>query len=44
MNEIKNGWWTEVNEMWPGQAFSMKVKNVLYHEKSEFQDVLIFES
>lgn len=44
MNEIQNDWWSEVNEMWPGQAFSLKVKEVLYQEKSEFQDVFIFES
>ncbi|KAK6018683.1 Spermine/spermidine synthase [Ostertagia ostertagi] len=25
---------------WPGQAFSLKVKEVLFHEKSEYQDVL----
>ncbi|VDO79304.1 unnamed protein product [Haemonchus placei] len=26
---------------WPGQAFSLKVKEVLFHEKSEYQDVLV---
>ena len=30
--------------MWPGQAMTLKVKNVLHHEKSKYQDVLIFES
>ena len=30
--------------MWPGQRFSLKVTKVLYHERSEFQDVLVFES
>lgn len=44
MNEIHNEWWSEINEMWPGQAFSMKVKEVLHKEKSEFQDIFIFES
>lgn len=29
---------------WPGQAFSLKVKEVLFHEKSDFQDVLVFKS
>ncbi|PIO66228.1 hypothetical protein TELCIR_12066 [Teladorsagia circumcincta] len=28
---------------WPGQAFSLKVKEVLFHEKSEYQDVLVFK-
>lgn len=44
MNEIENDWWSEINEMWPGQAFSMKVKEILHKEKSEFQDIFIFES
>ena len=30
--------------MWPGQAMTLKVKKVLHHEKSKYQDVLIFES
>lgn len=30
--------------MWPGQAMTLKVKEVIHHEKSKYQDVLIFES
>lgn len=30
--------------MWPGQAMTLKVKEVLHHEKSQYQDVLVFES
>ena len=30
--------------MWPGQAMTLQVKEVLHHEKSKYQDVLIFES
>lgn len=30
--------------MWPGQAMNLKVKEVLHHEKSKYQDVLVFES
>jgi spermidine synthase len=30
--------------MWPGQAMTLKVKKVVHHEKSQYQDVLIFES
>ncbi|MCJ1327539.1 putrescine aminopropyltransferase [Thelotrema lepadinum] len=41
---IKDGWFREINEMWPGQAMTLKVKKVLHHEKSKYQDVLIFES
>lgn len=28
----------------PGQAFSLEIKTILHHAKSEFQDILIFES
>jgi spermidine synthase len=30
--------------MWPGQAMNLKVNQVLHHEKSKYQDVLVFES
>lgn len=30
--------------MWPGRAMTIKVNKVLHHEKSQYQDVLIFES
>uniref|UniRef100_A0A913I620 Spermidine synthase n=1 Tax=Strongyloides stercoralis TaxID=6248 RepID=A0A913I620_STRER len=29
---------------WPGQCFSLKVDKVLFHEKSLYQDVLVFKS
>lgn len=30
--------------MWPGQAMTLKVEKILHHEKSKYQDVLIFKS
>ena len=30
--------------MWPGQAMTLRVNSILHHEKSKYQDVLIFES
>ncbi|KAF2151112.1 spermidine synthase, partial [Myriangium duriaei CBS 260.36] len=30
--------------MWPGQYMGLKVNQVVHHEKSKYQDVLIFES
>ena len=41
---IKDGWFREINDMWPGQAMTLKVNQILHHEKSKFQDVLLFES
>ncbi|KAK4277536.1 hypothetical protein QN277_015523 [Acacia crassicarpa] len=32
------------NPMWPGEAHSIKVEKILYKEKSEYQEVLVFES
>ncbi|KAI9725613.1 MAG: putrescine aminopropyltransferase [Chrysothrix sp. TS-e1954] len=41
---IVDGWFREINAMWPGQALTLKVNQVLHHEKSKYQDVLVFES
>ncbi|KAL8839227.1 MAG: hypothetical protein Q9176_004558 [Flavoplaca citrina] len=41
---IKDGWFREIGNLWPGQAMTLKVNSVLHHEKSKFQDILIFES
>eukprot|EP01138_Halocafeteria_seosinensis_P006191 gb/GECG01006332.1/.p1 GENE.gb/GECG01006332.1/~~gb/GECG01006332.1/.p1 ORF type:complete len:311 (+),score=35.67 gb/GECG01006332.1/:1-933(+) len=42
----RNGktWFAESETMWPGQQFCLEVKQVLYQGKSQFQDILIFES
>lgn len=44
MDLIMDGWFHERGELWPGQAMSLKVKEILYHGRSKFQDVLVFES
>jgi spermidine synthase len=44
MDLIIDGWFHERGVLWPGQAMSLQVKKVLYHGRSDFQDVLIFES
>eukprot|EP00775_Hariotina_reticulata_P013363 gene13363-13490_t len=44
MNVAKDGWYTELGSMWPGQGLSLKVQEVLYKGKSQFQDVCVFES
>ncbi|XP_004498439.2 spermine synthase-like [Cicer arietinum] len=52
---VVSGWFSESqtlsgkaiyfnNPMWPGEAHSIKVENVLFKEKSLFQEVLVFES
>jgi spermidine synthase len=44
MDLIIDGWFHERGELWPGMAMSLKVEKVLYHGRSKFQDVLVFES
>jgi len=44
MNAFKEGWFTELSEMWKGQAFSIEVEKVLFSGKSKFQDVLVLDT
>lgn len=47
---IQNGWFTETDTFWPGQKFSLALEEfssddaILYHERSAFQDILVFKS
>ncbi|KAJ3650952.1 hypothetical protein Zmor_017025 [Zophobas morio] len=44
MDQIRNGWFSEINELWPGQCLSLQVEEVLLNEKSDFQDVLVLQT
>merc|ERR1711879_1053493 len=45
MDKIMNGWFSEAGHpMWPGQAMSLEVEEVLLSQKSDYQDVLVFKS
>mmetsp|Transcript_473 Transcript_473/g.1160 ORF Transcript_473/g.1160 Transcript_473/m.1160 type:complete len:309 (-) Transcript_473:41-967(-) len=41
---IKDGWFTELSPMWPGMGMSLKVEEVLFTGRSQFQDVCVFRS
>ena len=41
---VRNGWFSELSTMWPGQAMSVQMKEVLFEGKSDFQDVMVFNS
>lgn len=43
MNKIQNGWFSEINDQWPGQALSLEVDEVLFEGKSKHQDILVFK-
>eukprot|EP00522_Entomoneis_paludosa_P016897 CAMPEP_0172464156 /NCGR_PEP_ID=MMETSP1065-20121228/49535_1 /TAXON_ID=265537 /ORGANISM="Amphiprora paludosa, Strain CCMP125" /LENGTH=380 /DNA_ID=CAMNT_0013220315 /DNA_START=200 /DNA_END=1342 /DNA_ORIENTATION=- len=46
----RKGWFTETETMWPGQKFSLALeefspdKSILFHERSDYQDILVFRS
>ncbi|KAF7284727.1 hypothetical protein GWI33_021736 [Rhynchophorus ferrugineus] len=44
MDAIRKGWFSEISDLWPGQCFSLKVKEVLFQGKSKYQDVLIVQT
>lgn len=44
MDKINNNWFSEVSELWPGQAFSLKIRKILHEEKSDFQEIKILDT
>ncbi|KAI9298786.1 spermidine synthase [Neoconidiobolus thromboides FSU 785] len=43
-NLIKDNWFKETSTLWPGQSMTLEVKEILYAQRSQYQDVLVFES
>jgi spermidine synthase len=41
---IKDGWFAEICEMWPGRALNIKVSKELYNKPSKFQDIKLYET
>lgn len=44
MNAVKDGWFSELSSLWPGQCMSLEVEEVLFKEKSKYQDIIVFKS
>ncbi|XP_063985733.1 spermidine synthase [Diachasmimorpha longicaudata] len=44
MDALKEGWFSEINDLWPGIAVSLEVTKVLHREKSQFQDILVIDT
>ncbi len=42
MNEIMNGWFSEICPMWPGMALSVEIEETLYSKRSEFQQIDLY--
>lgn len=43
-NAVRDGWFSEISTMWPGQAMSIQMGKTLFTGRSDFQDVMVFES
>ncbi|KAI9226544.1 MAG: spermidine synthase [Piptocephalis tieghemiana] len=41
---VVDGWFRETGTLWPGQAMSLQVEEILHHEKSLYQDVLVLKT
>lgn len=39
---LREGWFRETCSLWPGQALSLQVEEVLHHRRSRFQEILVF--
>jgi len=44
LNRLQNGWFSEINVQWEGIACSLQVEEVLFEQKSEYQDIMVFRS
>ncbi|KAA8529555.1 hypothetical protein F0562_033646 [Nyssa sinensis] len=44
ISSVIPGWFSEISPMWPGEAHSLKVEKILFQGKSEYQNVLVFQS
>ncbi|MQM11755.1 hypothetical protein Taro_044666 [Colocasia esculenta] len=44
MSVVIPGWFSEISPMWPGEAHSLKVEQILFQGKSEYQNVVVFQS
>lgn len=39
---IREGWFRETCRLWPGQAMSLQVEELLHHQRSRYQEILVF--
>jgi len=44
MDSLKTGWFSEINDLWPGMCMSLQVEKVLHKEKSQFQDIMVLQT
>ncbi|OVA03733.1 Spermidine/spermine synthases family [Macleaya cordata] len=44
ISSVIPGWFSEISPMWPGEAHSLKVEKILLQQKSEYQNIMVFQS
>ncbi|XP_043256420.1 spermidine synthase isoform X2 [Colletes gigas] len=44
MDTMKPGWFSEINDLWPGIALSLEVVKILHRERSQYQDVMVLQT
>ncbi|XP_022945657.1 spermidine synthase-like [Cucurbita moschata] len=44
ISSVIPGWFSEISQMWPGEAHSLKVEKILFQGKSDYQNVMVFQS
>ncbi|CAD1475656.1 unnamed protein product, partial [Heterotrigona itama] len=44
MDAIKPGWFSEINDLWPGVSLSLEVVKILHRERSQYQDVMVLDT
>ncbi|CAN4124250.1 unnamed protein product [Withania somnifera] len=44
ISSVLPGWFSEISPLWPGEAHSLKVEKILFQGKSDYQNVLVFQS
>ena len=44
MHEVLNGWFSEICPLWPGHALSVEIESELYHRRSKFQDICLYQT
>ncbi|XVE85046.1 hypothetical protein DITRI_Ditri17bG0061000 [Diplodiscus trichospermus] len=44
ISSVIPGWFSEISPMWPGEAHSLKVEKILFKGKSDYQNVMVFQS
>jgi len=43
-DEVIRGWFSEIDEQWPGVALSLRIRKVLHEGRTKYQDIAFYET